>query len=177
MAASIVRTVKLQAITETDDTTCEPIPCDNRRDYEDKADLSAYRCYGGTSNLVDVSNVVSPHSLLRRVRETRYHLFLLIRSSIRVEAYLVLLAVSIPTLRPILRSKTTFTPYELRSYRNGARAGDPRAIGVSAGNSMLTESHNMAPFERLWEPDTPMNNISGGEGGDGYNMGTHKGVV
>lgn len=177
MAASIVRTVQLQAITETDDTTCEPILSDNRRDNWDDSDLDAYRCYGGTSNLVDVSNVVSPHSLLRRVRETRYHLFLLIRFCIRLEAYLVLLAVSIPTLRPILKSKTAFTPHELRSYRNGTMTGGPGAIGATAGNSMLTESHNMAPFERLWEPDTRMNNIGGGEGGDGYDMSTYKGLV
>lgn len=39
MAASIVRTVKLQAITETDDTTCEQIPDNKRPDDGADADL------------------------------------------------------------------------------------------------------------------------------------------
>lgn len=39
MAASIVRTVKLQAITETDDTTCEQILYDKRPDDRAEADL------------------------------------------------------------------------------------------------------------------------------------------
>lgn len=56
-------------------------------------------------------------------------------------------------------------------------ASGPRAFGATAGNSIVTESHDMAPFERLWEPDTPMNNFSGGDGGDSYDMSTHKGLV
>lgn len=101
---------------------------------------------------------------------------LLTRLCIRVEAYLVLLAVSIPTLRPILRFKTTSAQHELRSYRNDTRKGGWRPTRASAGNSILTESHNTAPFERLSEPGTLMKNISGGERGVADNLTTCNGV-
>lgn len=96
---------------------------------------------------------------------------------ISVEAYLVLLAVSIPTLRPILKSKKSSTPYDPRTQRNALGAGGSRGVATKAGNSALTDSHNTAPFERLWEPPTLMKNININDGGeaDRYDLQTYKG--
>lgn len=112
---------------------------------------------------------------LQVLRKSHYDSCLLTRLCIRLEAYLVLLAVSIPTLRPILRFKTTAAQHELRSCRNDTRKGGWRPTRASAGNSMLTESHNTAPFERLSEPSTLMNNISGGERDEADNLTTCNG--
>lgn len=104
-------------------------------------------------------------------------LALLTQFFISVEAYLVLLAVSIPTLRPILKSKKSSTPYDPRTQRNALGAGGSRGVATKAGNSALTDSHSTAPFERLWEPPTLMNNtdISDGEEADSYNLQACKG--
>ncbi|KAK2595730.1 hypothetical protein N8I77_013755 [Diaporthe amygdali] len=122
MVASIVRTVKLQAITETDDQT-----------------------------------------------------YAMAEAAIwwTVEAYLVLLAVSIPTLRPMLKSKKPITPRELGGHRDGAKPVASKALRARAGNSILSDSHSMAPFDRLWEPYTFVNDISGGDQGTSGKANTY----
>ncbi|KAJ0107473.1 hypothetical protein J7T55_007662 [Diaporthe amygdali] len=47
------------------------------------------------------------------------------------------------------------------------------AIWWTAGNSILTDSHNMAPFDRLWEHNTFLNDISCGDDGSSGKVNTY----
>lgn len=91
-----------------------------------------------------------------------------LNASSSLEAYFVLIAVSIPTLRPIFKPKKVSTLRGPGSHGNGVNTFGSNTMRTAVGSSILTDNSNKTPFQRLWDPTTFKNDISSsGDGVDG----------